>query len=144
MDRLLNIIKAKYVFMGEKDYQQLFLIKKKFKKKYNSKIIGCPTIRERNKLALSSRNFLLSKKNYLKAGLIAEYLLKFKYLYKRNYKRNHIILNKTMKELENKYKIKIEYLEFRNLKDLKLADFKKKFRLFLAYYINNVRLVDNF
>jgi len=144
MDRLLSIIKAKYVFMGEKDYQQLFLIKKRFKNKYSIKIIGCPTIRERNKLALSSRNFLLSNNNYFKAGLIAKYLLKFKYLYKGNYKRNHIILNKTIKELENKYKIKIEYLEFRNLKDLKLADFKKKFRLFLAYYINNVRLIDNF
>ncbi len=95
-------------------------------------------------MALSSRNLLLSKKNYFKAGLIAKYLLKLKYLYKRKCKKNNININKAINELENKYKIKIEYLEFRNLKDLKLANFKKKFRLFLAYYINNVRLIDNF
>ena len=47
--------------MGEKDFQQLFLVKKFIEKKYNTKVIVCKTIRDKNKLALSSRNSLLNK-----------------------------------------------------------------------------------
>ena len=46
--------------------------------------------------------------------------------------------------LEAKYNIKIDYLEFRDEKYLKLNNFKNKFRLFIAYNINKVRLIDNF
>ena len=140
MDRLLSLIKAKYIFMGEKDFQQLFLIKKFFKNKYKSKFIGCKTIRDKNNLALSSRNFLLNKKNYFKATKITNYLLKVKFLLKNNKK----MLPKIKNELEKKFNIKIEYLEFRNLENLKTSNFKKKYRLFLAYYINKIRLIDNF
>ena len=46
--------------------------------------------------------------------------------------------------LETKYNIKIDYLEFRDENNLKLNNFKNKFRLFIAYNINKVRLIDNF
>ena len=49
-----------------------------------------------------------------------------------------------IKYLENKYLIKIEYLDFRNVKNLNSSKFKTKFKLFIAYYIDNVRLIDNF
>ena len=59
MNRLIEIIKPKKIFMGKKDYQQLFLIKKMISKyKINSKIIECDTIRENNGVACSSRNSL--------------------------------------------------------------------------------------
>jgi pantoate--beta-alanine ligase len=61
MDKLNNLIKPKKIFMGEKDFQQLFLVKNYIEKKFNTKVIGCKTIRNKNKLALSSRNFLLNK-----------------------------------------------------------------------------------
>merc|ERR1711966_371673 len=61
MDRLTNLIKPNKIYMGKKDYQQLFLVKNYIEKKYKTKIIGCKTIRSRNKLALSSRNYLLDK-----------------------------------------------------------------------------------
>ena len=48
------------------------------------------------------------------------------------------------KKLENKYNIKIDYLEFRDEKNLKLNNFKNKYRLFVAYKIDNVRLIDNY
>ena len=142
MDRLLNLIHAKYVFMGKKDYQQIFLLKKFIKNKYKSNIIECNTVRDKNKIALSSRNFLLNKKNYIKAGLIAKYFLKFKKLKKKQHKNS--ILNKIKLRIENKFNIKIEYLEFRNIKDLKIASFKKKYNLFIAYYIEGIRLIDNY
>ena len=53
-------------------------------------------------------------------------------------------LSKSKYELENKFKIKIDYLEFRDEKKMKLDNFKSKYRLFIAYHINGVRLIDNF
>ena len=53
-------------------------------------------------------------------------------------------LLKSKYEFENKFKIKIDYLEFRDEKKMKLNNFKSNFRLFIAYHINGVRLIDNF
>ena len=78
MDRLTKIIKPKKIFMGEKDFQQLYLVKKFIKKNIKSKIISCKTIRDKNKLALSSRNLLLKKKNLIKASNLAKDLFNFK------------------------------------------------------------------
>ena len=140
MDRLLGIIKPKYLFMGEKDFQQLFLIKKFFKNKYNAKIISCPIIRDKGKVALSSRNTLLKKIDLVKAGFIAKYLINIKkFISKKN-----ILLVDKKKLLEKQYSIKIEYLEARNIYDLKTSNFTKKYKLFIAYYINGIRLIDNF
>ena len=61
MDRLTKIIKPQKIYMGKKDFQQLYLVKKHITKKYNVKIIQCKTIRDSNKLAFSSRNILLTK-----------------------------------------------------------------------------------
>ena len=56
----------------------------------------------------------------------------------------YVDLSKYKYELENKFKIKIDYLEFRDEKKMKLDNFKYKYRLFIAYHINWVRLIDNF
>ena len=144
MNRLLNIIGAKKIFMGEKDYQQLFLIRKYLSKKHKIKIIGNPTIRDKNNIALSTRNKLLNKKNYLKVSLIANYLSKLKKNTNVNNKNLSASLKKIIKKLENIYNIKIDYLEFRNEKDLEISNFKKRNRLFVAYNINKIRLIDNF
>ena len=59
IDRFLKIIDPIYIFLGEKDYQQLFLVNKFISKKYKNKIYPCRTVRDKNFLSLSSRNFLL-------------------------------------------------------------------------------------
>ena len=143
MNRLLSLIKVKYVFMGEKDYQQLFLIKKYLNKK-KIIIVQCPTIRDKNNIALSTRNNLLNKKNYKKATLIINYLLKLKKKLIKNKNKLTISLKQIIKYLENYYDIKIDYLEFRNEKNLNISNLKGKYRLFVAYHINKVRLIDNF
>ena len=61
INQFLTNINANYMFLGEKDFQQIFLIKKFIKKKFKTVIITCKTIRDSNKVALSSRNDLLSK-----------------------------------------------------------------------------------
>ena len=144
MHRLLNIIRAKKIFMGEKDYQQLFLIRKYLSKKHKIKIIGNPTIRDKNNIALSTRNKLLNKKNYLKVSLIANYLSKLKKNTNVNNKNLSASLKQIIKNLKNIYNIKIDYLEFRNEKDLEISNFKIRNRLFVAYNINKIRLIDNF
>ena len=58
-----------------------------------------------------------------------------------NYKKK---INYIKKYLIDNYKIKLDYLELRNEKDLTIFKKNKKFRLFVAYHINNVRLIDNF
>ena len=78
MDRLTRKIKPKFIFMGIKDYQQLHLVKHFVEKKYKCKVIPCKTVRNLNKLALSSRNLLLSKKALRQAEKLTQNLIKFK------------------------------------------------------------------
>ena len=73
----LKNIKAKYLFLGKKDFQQIYIIKKYLGKKFKIKIISCETIRFKNTLPFSSRNKLLSKKNLQKAINISKILSNF-------------------------------------------------------------------
>ncbi len=142
MDKLTKIVKPKKIFMGEKDFQQLYLVKKVLERKYKSKVIACKTIRDKNNVALSSRNFLLNKNNLNVAANIYKKLIIIK---KNINKKKNILdyLKSQKKELRNNYKIKIDYLELRNENNLKISSKKKNSRLFIAYYLNNVRLIDN-
>ena len=143
MDRFIKLINPKYTFMGEKDFQQLFLVNKFIGKKYKNKIFPCKTVRDKNFLALSSRNSLLSKNELNKAGQITKYLFKLKSsLKKNNQLHNYVLIKK--KELQKRFNIKIDYLELRNEKNLSAFTKTKKIRLFVAYYIGKVRLIDNF
>ncbi len=142
MNKLTKIINPQKIFMGEKDYQQLYLVKKQLESIYKTKVIPCKTIRDRNNVALSSRNLLLNKSNLIIAAKIYKKLIDIKKNIK-NKKNISSFLNLKKKELTNNYKIKIDYLELRNTVNLKISRKKKNSRLFIAYYLNNVRLIDN-
>ena len=143
MNRLMTIIKSKELYMGEKDYQQLYLIKKFLSKKFKVRINSCPTIRINN-IALSTRNKLLKKKSIKKASEISLFLKKVKYKSKLEGTKLASDLNNYKIKLEKKYNIKVDYLEFRDEKNLKLNNFNNKYRLFVAYEIDNIRLIDNY
>ena len=143
MTRLTKIVNPSKIFMGEKDFQQLLLVKRYVEKNFRSKIISCKTIRDKNKLALSSRNSLLNKNSLIKAGAIARNLIIFKKRLLKNMNLKNLFLMKK-KELKKKYDIKIDYLELRNTKNLRLTKKIKNAKIFVAYYINKVRLIDNF
>ena len=143
MNRLMTIIKSKDLYMGEKDYQQLYLIKKFLSKKFKVRINSCPTIRINN-IALSTRNKLLKKRSIKKASEIALFLKKVKYKSKFEGTKLASDLHNYKIKLEKKYNIKVDYLEFRDEKNLKLNNFNNKYRLFVAYEIDNVRLIDNY
>ena len=139
--RLLKNINAKFIFMGEKDFQQIYLIKKYLLKKFSTKLISCKTVRNKNKLPLSSRNILLSKKNLIKSEKISQFLLGFKRKIKSNI--NNTTLLKFYKSKINKLCDKIEYLEIRNCKDMSKNINKNNFKIFIAYRQKKIRLIDN-
>ena len=144
LDRFVELISPQKLFMGEKDFQQFFLVKNYIENKYDTKVYVCKTIRDKNKLALSSRNSLLNKKSFIGSGIITKKLLKLKNKINRNRKNYKKLIFDLKKELSKNFDIKIEYLECRNTQNLSTSILKKPFKLFVAYYINNVRLIDNF
>ena len=143
MDRLTKLIKPKKIFMGEKDFQQLHLVKKYIEKRYKSKIISCKTIRDRNNLALSSRNFHLNKTELIKAGKIATNIISFKKKISNKKNLNKILFEKK-NELNKTFNISIEYFDLRNKFNLNKSNKTKNSKIFLAYYLNKIRLIDNF
>ena len=114
--RLLSKINSNYMFLGEKDFQQIFLIKKYLQKKFNTKIISCKTIRNKNQLPLSSRNNLLNNKSLKKSEKISKLLFLFKKRIILNF--NNINLLNNYKSKINELCDKIEYLEIRNKNNL--------------------------
>ena len=142
MSRLTKLIKPKNIFMGKKDFQQFYLVKKFIEKKYDTKVIGCKTIRNKNKLALSSRNFLLKRDELNKIEKISKIFVNLKKKIKDKKDINNF-LKKSKKDLESLFNIKIEYLENRNTKNLTISNKHQHSRIFLSYYFKGIRLIDN-
>tara|TARA_Y100000590_G_scaffold322879_1_gene365691 strand:+ start:381 stop:788 length:408 start_codon:yes stop_codon:yes gene_type:complete len=135
-------LKVRYIFLGEKDYQQVYLIKKLIKNNFNIKVITGKTIRTNNSLALSSRNMLLSKISLKKAKSISILIKKFYFSLTKNFKYKKKI-SEIKKEIKS-YGAKIEYFEIRNKYNLTKKYNKNNFKIFIAYFIQNIRLIDNF
>ena len=151
LNRFIKLISPKIMFMGEKDYQQFYLVRDFISKRYTTTIFPCKTIRDSKGVALSSRNRLLSRSDLIISTLITNKLFKLKrsFYKNKNNKRIHLkkikeLIEKFKKQLVNKFNIKIEYLECRNLTTLKANLGDEPFKLFVAYYLNNIRLIDNF
>ena len=135
-------IKAKYIFLGEKDYQQVYLIKKFISNKFTTKVISCKTIRLNKTLPYSSRNLLLSNKSIKTASCISKILKKLYINVKKNFNNK-----KSLKNVINIIKrknVEIDYIEIRSKKNLSKKINKHNFKIFIAYYIKGIRLIDNF
>ena len=143
--KLLLIVQPYAAFFGEKDFQQLFLIKKMVKDlNLGVKIIGIPTVRDSNGLALSSRNKLLNARGLEIAKQIYLNIKRIRYLDYKYAKDLELYLKKELKKsgLNN-----IEYLEIRDSKNLvhpKKIIKGRTLRVFIAVYVNGVRLIDNY
>ena len=142
INRFLVNINSKHIYFGEKDYQQAFLIKKYLQNKFSTKIITCKTIRNNKRLALSSRNNLLSKKQLKNSEKISKLLFELRNKILKKF--NHIKLLNFYRSKINKLCSNIEYFEIRNSKNLSTKISKNNFRIFIAYKQDKVRLIDNF
>jgi len=137
VNRFLEIIKPKYILLGKKDFQQLFLIKKHIERnKIHTKVVPCNTVREKNGIACSSRNYKLTKE---KIRILAKII--------KTIKKNKKFLNrkKILNIAKNSGVEKIDYINFLNTKTLKKPKSRKsKFNIFFAFYLGKTRLIDNF
>jgi len=112
------------------------------KNNIKTKVIECMTIREKNGVACSTRNLNLDNYELMIAANIYKYLFNLNKKIKKNYKSFKI--NTIKKDLFSIGVTKIDYIKNLNIKNFyKKKKLKNKFRLFIAYYINNVRLIDN-
>jgi len=141
IERFIKIINPRKIYFGKKDMQQLKILESFINKKYSKiDVIGCKTIRNKNGLALSSRNFLLTSKQKIIASKVYKIIKKNK---------NKLIFGKfSIKNIEKKIlKLgisKIDYIKILNINKVTMP-YKKKsnFRIFIAFYLSNVRLIDN-
>ena len=141
IDRFIKIIKPKRIFLGEKDMQQLKIIEAHIKKnRIKTKVIKCKTIREKNGIPYSSRNFLLTKSEKSIASQIYQLILREKKKIINNTKKiNHI-----KKQIYKLGVNKIDYVESINVNKLVRPYMKKnKYKIFIAYYLKTTRLIDN-
>ena len=141
IDRLIKLIKPNKIFLGEKDMQQLIIIEEFiYINEIGTKVVGCKTIREKNGIACSSRNLLLSPKEKVIASKIYKLLVN---------KKKEIIKNKKiLKILKNTiYNLganKIDYIKVLNINKLKQPYKKiKRYKIFIAYHLGSTRLIDN-
>ena len=145
IDLLLEIIKPQKAYFGEKDFQQLQIIKKlASKNNIPTQIIACPTIREKNGLALSSRNERLSNVEKKESEIIYRSLQLAKEL-KNNYSYA-IIKNKIKNLYSSKKNFEFEYFCITNentLREIKQIKPNFHYRAFIAVKISKVRLIDN-
>lgn len=145
VSKLFDIVKPTSAYFGEKDFQQLQIIKTLVEiKDYNINIVGCPILREENGLAMSSRNERLSENERLEASLIHNTLLKIKEVYNQN------TIEELVTFVENTFKnnphFELEYFSIadeKTLKTMSKKDNKKTPRAFIAVVVNSVRLIDN-
>jgi len=143
--KLFNIIEPDKSYFGEKDFQQLAIIKALTKKlNLAVEIVPCPTIRELDGLAMSSRNSRLIPDEREIAPMIYHAL---KNVSKTASEKSINELKKNFNENIAKYpKMKIEYFEISNIDDLSpVKEFKKggKYVACTAVFLGNVRLIDN-
>ena len=145
VSKLFDLFKPNKAFFGEKDFQQTQIIRKLIEiEKHKTELIICPTVREKNGLAMSSRNSLLSKKNREKAPLIFQNLL----FLKKNYKKNDFeeLILKCKENIDSNKDFKTEYLEIVDSYDFKILNkfvAKKSLRVFICVKVGDVRLIDN-
>jgi pantoate--beta-alanine ligase len=143
--RLFEIVKPDHAYFGEKDFQQLQIIKKLVEKHHLPlKIVGCKIHRETSGLAMSSRNTRL-KPEYLEAAPLIHKTLTTA---KKHFGTKSA--NKVSKWVENEFAkhqlLKLEYFiiaDVSTLKTLKRKTNNKKYRAFIAAYADDVRLIDN-
>ena len=142
VEKMFDLFNPDNAYFGEKDFQQLSIIKTMVKKlgiKVN--IISCETIREADGLAMSSRNKNMTKGERLIAGKINKFLIKAKELCK-NKKIDKIPVS-MIDEINNLKNCKLEYFEIDNLSKYSSSLMDEGDRIFIACWVGKTRIIDN-
>jgi pantoate--beta-alanine ligase len=142
--KLFEIIQPTNAYFGEKDFQQLQIVRKLVEKLNMSvNIVACPIHREKSGLAMSSRNERLTENEKKEAALIYEILKTSKLMFQT--KSATAITDWVAKALQKHNNFKLEYFQIAEESSLLPCLRKnknKKYRAFIAVFINNIRLID--
>jgi pantoate--beta-alanine ligase len=142
--RLFEIVQPNNAYFGEKDFQQLQIVKKLVEKeKIPVTIIGCPIFREANGLAMSSRNERLTKDERNQASIIYKTIKKAQSLF--GTKSANEVSEFVTKAFLNNPTFELEYFEIADeatLLPCKRKNKTKKYRAFIAVFVNKIRLID--
>jgi pantoate--beta-alanine ligase len=144
VDKLLAAVTPNVLYLGRKDYQQCMVINKMMQlRHYNIRLCICDTIREKDGLAMSSRNMRLNEVERKQALRIIESLT----LIKNKLKKGNIeVLKKEAVLFLENNGYKVDYAEIADTETLELQhewDGEKKLVALVAAYLNEVRLIDN-
>jgi len=143
--KLFEIINPNRAYFGEKDFQQLQIIRKMVKNNnLPVKIIGCDIYRENDGLAMSSRNTRLNTKQRNEAPIIYKTLIKAAELFPN--KDIHFVKEMVKKVYETNDTLNLEYFEIADIETLKpilIKNNDKKYRAFIAVFAGEIRLIDN-
>lgn len=143
VNKLFNIVQPDFAFFGEKDRQQLIILKKMVHDlNIPVEIIPCPIVREESGLALSSRNKYLSENGKKEALVLSKILNNIKTCYNKGIKDVKALTETAYSFINDNHSL--EYLEFRdkdNLEEKEIADGNTI--VFIALRVENVRLIDN-
>ncbi|WP_306349644.1 pantoate--beta-alanine ligase [Flavobacterium sp. '19STA2R22 D10 B1'] len=143
--RLFEIVTPTNAYFGEKDFQQLLIVKKMVEKHHLPvHIIGCAIYREESGLAMSSRNERLSTHDRNESAIIYKILQEAKEKFITESPEN--VKAWVTKSFLQHPDFTLEYFQIADEKTLLpiiLKDEKKHYRAFIAVFINNIRLIDN-
>ena len=143
VDIFFSIIKPNTSYFGEKDFQQIKIIQELVKiKNHNIKIVSCPSIRDDRGMSLSSRNSKFTNDQSKIFNQLGSKIYEFINLCKK--KSSNINLDNFKKQILENSINKIDYIEIRNENNLEITDVSSKARLFIALYIGEIRIIDNF
>lgn len=146
VERLIRIVHPNKMYLGLKDYQQVLIIKKMVELKALAlEIITCPTHRESDGLAMSSRNARLNSQTRQEALILSKVLF---------WMRDHInaismddLIQQAKEKISHFHNIKLEYLEIRNAENLHMIEhgqaMKQDCVILIAAWAGDVRLIDN-
>lgn len=146
VSKLFNIIPADKAYFGQKDAQQLAIIKRMVRDlNFDIEIIGCPIIREKDGLAKSSRNMYLSSKERCAALILNKSLTKCKESLSNGEISTEILKKIIKDQIEGEVLARIDYIEIVDALSLNVIDFvNKPILVAIAIYIDKTRLIDNF
>jgi pantoate--beta-alanine ligase len=142
--RLFEIVTPTHAYFGEKDFQQLQIVKKLVaKNQLPVTIIGCPIYREANQLAMSSRNERLTLEERNQASVIYQTLIQAKDIFQ---KENVAAAAQLVQQTFDKHPLfDLEYFVIADEETLLPCNHKEKnknYRAFIAVFVNNIRLID--
>ncbi len=144
--KLFNIVCPDRAYFGEKDAQQLAVIKKMVRDlNFPLEIVGCPIVREEDGLAKSSRNNYLSTKERKAALILNKSLTKGKELLIAHETSSKLLIELIKNELESEALAKIDYIEVVDAISLTPVDvLDKPILVAIAVFFGKTRLIDNF